>query len=54
LDETHIGGCSARLETNGRKTVTESTTSKFTSDAHSFTLSSGERAGVRASVETIQ
>ena len=46
-------GCRASFSTNDEAAVIATVTNKFSSDAPSLTLSSGERAGVRASVKSI-
>ena len=48
-----VSGFSPRLETNHMKAGTGMVAHEFFSDAQSFSLSPGERAGVRASVITI-
>jgi len=50
--DSEMTGSLALFGANDGKAVTAMTTTKFFGNAHSFPLSPGERAGVRASVTT--
>ena len=52
ISGTNDMGCRVHFMANGRKPAVIIVTSEFQSDARSFPLSPGERAGVRASVPT--